>query len=210
MGLLTISLFAADAQPGKTTLKVGDTAPTLLCRPRLASRRNFPTYANRNSGIDLLSCRFYTCCTKEMTSFASDIEKFRGANAEVLPTSTDNSPTLKRRAEELKASYIMLTDFQRNVSAQYGVLIPIVDWRTGPPLSLIRMGESSTLTRGRLPSTSVAPRDRAIVSRRASSRRKARPVYGICMPHLHRCRFPGPVHQERGFSRSGSSGLMRF
>ena len=106
---------------------------------------------------------FTTRCTKEMTSFASDIEKFRGANAEVLPTSTDNSPTLKRRAEELKASYIMLSDFQRNVSAQYGVLIPIVDWRTGPPLSLIRMGESSTLTRGRLPSTSVAPRDRAIV-----------------------------------------------
>ena len=67
---------------------------------------------------------FTTGCTKEMTSFASDIEKFRGANAEVLPTSTDNSPTLKRRAEELKASYIMLSDFQRNVSAQYGVLIP--------------------------------------------------------------------------------------
>ena len=43
----------------------------------------------------------------------------------MLAISTDNQPTLTHWAtEHLKASYPLLSDFMRKVSAQYGVLMP--------------------------------------------------------------------------------------
>lgn len=38
--------------------------------------------------------------------------------------STDNQPTLNHWAGELQASYPLLSDFMRKVSASYGVLVP--------------------------------------------------------------------------------------
>ncbi len=38
--------------------------------------------------------------------------------------STDNLPTLRHWAEEQKLTYPLLSDFMRNVSAEYGVLMP--------------------------------------------------------------------------------------
>jgi peroxiredoxin len=125
LGLLAVSLFAADAQPGKTTLKVGDTAPDFTLPATNGKQVKLSDFRGQKTVVwAFFPAAFTGGCTKEMTSFASDIEKFTGANAEVLPISTDNTPTLKHWAEELKASYIMLSDFQRKVSAQYGVLIP--------------------------------------------------------------------------------------
>lgn len=40
----------------------------------------------------------------------------------MLAISTDNLPTLKHWADELKLSYPLLSDFMRKVSAAYGVL----------------------------------------------------------------------------------------
>lgn len=42
--------------------------------------------------------------------------------AQVLAISTDNLPTLRHWAEELKLDYPLLSDFMRKVSAAYGVL----------------------------------------------------------------------------------------
>ncbi len=43
-------------------------------------------------------------------------------DAQVLAVSTDNLPTLKHWAEELKVGYPLLSDFMRKVSQSYGVL----------------------------------------------------------------------------------------
>lgn len=43
-------------------------------------------------------------------------------DAQVLAISTDNLPTLRHWAEELKLEYPLLSDFMRKVSASYGVL----------------------------------------------------------------------------------------
>lgn len=125
LGLLAVSLFAADPQPGKTTLKVGDMAPDFTLPATNGKQVKLSDFRGQKTVVlAFFPAAFTGGCTKEMTSFASDITKFTGANAEVLPISTDNTPTLKHWAEELKASYVMLSDFQRKVSAQYGVLMP--------------------------------------------------------------------------------------
>ena len=122
LGLVAVSLFAAD---GKTHLKVGDMAPDFT----LPGTKGQPVKLSDFRGKKTVVLAFFPAaftggCTKEMTSFAADIDKFTGAEAEVLPISTDNAPTLRHWAEELKASYTMVSDFQRKVSEQYGVLLP--------------------------------------------------------------------------------------
>jgi peroxiredoxin len=125
LGLSAASLFAADAQPGKTQLKVGDMAPDFTLPATNGKQVKLSDFRGKKTVVlAFFPAAFTGGCTKEMTSFASDIDKFTGSDAEVLPISTDNTPTLKHWSEELKASYIMLSDFQRKVTQQYGVLIP--------------------------------------------------------------------------------------
>jgi peroxiredoxin len=66
---------------------------------------------------------FTSTCTTELCAFTEDFDQFEGAGVEVLPISVDSIPTLK----EFKAKYAMhadlLSDFKREVSRAYGVLI---------------------------------------------------------------------------------------
>ena len=66
---------------------------------------------------------FTSTCTTELCAFSEDFDQFDGAGVAVLPISVDSIPTLK----EFKARYGMhadlLSDFKREVSRAYGVLI---------------------------------------------------------------------------------------
>ncbi len=59
-----------------------------------------------------------------MQAYRDGIAKFEGTGAKVFTISTDNSPAQKYWATEvLKTSVPMLSDFMREVSAKYGVLM---------------------------------------------------------------------------------------
>ena|SRR6266478_3251804 len=59
-----------------------------------------------------------------MTAYQSGLAKFEEAGARVFAISTDNSPSQKKFAEEVKATFPFLSDFsKREVSKAYGVLI---------------------------------------------------------------------------------------
>jgi peroxiredoxin len=66
---------------------------------------------------------FTSTCTAELCSFTDDYEQFAAHNAAVLPISVDAVPTLK----EFKAKHHMktdlLSDFKRDASRAYGVLL---------------------------------------------------------------------------------------
>ena len=58
-----------------------------------------------------------------MTAYQSGLAKFEEAGAKVFAISTDNSPSQKKFAEEVKATFPFLSDFaKRDVSRSYGVL----------------------------------------------------------------------------------------
>ena len=60
-----------------------------------------------------------------MTAYQAGIAKFEGADTQVFGVSTDNTPSQKVFAEQLKLSFPLLSDFaKRQVSAAYGVLMP--------------------------------------------------------------------------------------
>ena len=66
---------------------------------------------------------FTGTCTSEVCAFSNDLGKFVDAGTVVLPVSVDSIPTLKEFKAKEKASIDMLSDFKREVSRKYGVLL---------------------------------------------------------------------------------------
>lgn len=66
---------------------------------------------------------FTSTCTAELCSFSDDFDQFAGKGVAVLPISVDSVPTLR----EYKAKYALktdlLSDFKREASRAYGVLL---------------------------------------------------------------------------------------
>ena len=66
---------------------------------------------------------FTSTCTAENCAFSEDYDQFARAGVTVLPISVDSVPTLK----EYKAKYALrqdlLSDFRRDASRAYGVLL---------------------------------------------------------------------------------------
>jgi peroxiredoxin len=76
-----------------------------------------------NALLAFFPLAFTSTCTTELCAFTEDFDQFRTSNVTVLPISVDSTPTLR----EFKAKYQMaadlLSDFKRDVSRQYGVLL---------------------------------------------------------------------------------------
>ncbi|HOK47344.1 MAG TPA: redoxin domain-containing protein [Bryobacteraceae bacterium] len=128
--LLTAALvfaLAAHAQlkPPALKLKVGDMAPDFSLRSTTGQEVRLSDFrGKRNVVLAFFPAAFTGGCTKEVNGYQAGIQKFANMDTEVFAISTDNLPTLRHWAEEQKLSYPLLSDFMRNVSAQYGVLIP--------------------------------------------------------------------------------------
>ncbi|MCI0422049.1 MAG: peroxiredoxin [Acidobacteria bacterium] len=123
---LMISLSLLAQTPGKTSLKVGDLAPDFT----LPSTAGQPVKLSDFRGKKNVVLAFYPAaftggCTKEMQAYQFNLSKFEGTDTQVFGVSTDNTPSQKRFAEDLKVSFPMLSDFAtRKVSTEYGLLIP--------------------------------------------------------------------------------------
>jgi peroxiredoxin len=60
-----------------------------------------------------------------MQGYQAGIAKFEGVETQVLGISTDNTPSQRKFAEELKLTFPLLSDFaKREVAKSYGVLVP--------------------------------------------------------------------------------------
>ena len=66
---------------------------------------------------------FTSTCTAEMCAFSEDYASFQGADTVVLPISVDSVPSLKEFNAKERMSVDLLSDFKREVSRAYGVLL---------------------------------------------------------------------------------------
>ena len=57
-----------------------------------------------------------------MKAYQADIAKFEQSNTQVLGISVDSSPANKAFAEQIGVHFPLLSDFQRKVSVEYGIL----------------------------------------------------------------------------------------
>ena len=66
---------------------------------------------------------FTSTCTTELCAFTEDFARFRDAGVELLPISVDSVPTLREFKVKERLSVDLLSDFKREVSRRYGVLL---------------------------------------------------------------------------------------
>ena len=123
---LTLPLMAQTATPPKTNLKVGDMAPDFTLPSTAGGTVKLSDFrGKKNVVLAFYPAAFTGGCTKEMQGYQFNLGQFEGADTQVFGISTDNSPSQKRFAEDLKVAFPMLSDFaKRDVSKQYGVLMP--------------------------------------------------------------------------------------
>ena len=66
---------------------------------------------------------FTSTCTTEMCDFSADFDQFNSRDVEVLPLSVDSVPTLKEFKSKHHIRVDLVSDFKRDISRAYGVLL---------------------------------------------------------------------------------------
>lgn len=65
---------------------------------------------------------FTSTCTKELCGVRDDIARYSNANAQVFGISVDSVFSLKKYKEEQHYNFPMLSDFNKDVSTEYGTI----------------------------------------------------------------------------------------
>jgi len=112
------------AVAASTTLRVGAAAPDFTLPSTAGADVTLSSFQGRRHVLlAFFPLAFTSTCTAENCAFSEDYDAFDRAGTVVLPISVDSVPTLK----EYKAKHAMrqqlLSDFKREVSRAYGVLL---------------------------------------------------------------------------------------
>jgi peroxiredoxin len=106
-----------------TVPPVGAAAPDFTLASTSGTPLTLSSLRGRNVLLAFFPLAFTSTCTAELCDMRDDWDQFAGADTVVLPISVDSTASLN----EFKAKYAMksdlLSDFKREVSRLYGVLI---------------------------------------------------------------------------------------
>lgn len=101
----------------------GSPAPDFTLASTSGEQVTLSALRGRRVLVAFFPLAFTSTCTSEMCAFTDDYDTFAGEGVTVLPVSVDSVPTLK----EFKAKHAMkvdlLSDFKREASRAYGVLL---------------------------------------------------------------------------------------
>jgi peroxiredoxin len=103
---------------------VGDRAPDFT----LPSTSGAPTSLSSYRGakhvlVAFFPLAFTSVCTAEICGFSDDFDQFADRDVEVLPISVDSAATLAEYKRKYGMRVELLSDFRREVSRAYGVLL---------------------------------------------------------------------------------------
>ncbi|HET7585960.1 MAG TPA: redoxin domain-containing protein [Gemmatimonadaceae bacterium] len=79
---------------------------------------------SKNVLLAFFPLAFTSTCTAELCDFSTDFDRFTHSGAAVLPISVDSVPTLREFRAKHGLKLDLLSDFHRDVSRAYGVLLP--------------------------------------------------------------------------------------
>jgi peroxiredoxin len=108
-----------------STANVGDKAPDFELDSTSGEKVRLSNFqGKKNVLLAFYPLDFTPVCTNENCAFTAEYDQFENAGAAVLPISVDSIPTHKEFQAKHKMSHDLLSDFLRQASKDYGVLIP--------------------------------------------------------------------------------------
>lgn len=100
-------------------LKVGDKAPAFTLFDTEKKQRSLSEFLGKKTVLAFYPGAFTGVCTKEMCTFRDAMAMMGTINAQVVGISIDSPFANKAFADHNKITYPLLSDFKREVVAQY-------------------------------------------------------------------------------------------
>ena len=102
---------------------IGSPAPDFTLPSTSGQPVTLSALKGKNVLLAFFPLAFTSTCTAELCAFSEDYSRFQDAGTVVLPISVDAVPSLKAFKAKEAMTVDLLSDFKREVSRKYGVLI---------------------------------------------------------------------------------------
>ena len=103
-------------------LKIGDEASDFSLVNTSGEKTSLSLFRNKNVVILFFPFAYSSVCTREMCTIQNDLSKYNELDAVVIGISVDSHFTLKMWAETHNLNFPLLSDFNKIVTAKYGVM----------------------------------------------------------------------------------------
>ena len=103
-------------------LKPGDKAPLFTLHASDTSEVSLSDYAGRNVVVLFFPLAFTGVCTEELCTMRDALAEYNGMDTDVVAISVDSPFTLAKFKESEGFNFPLLSDFNKDVSRQYGSL----------------------------------------------------------------------------------------
>lgn len=103
-------------------IKMGQEAPLFNLFDTEKKKVSLSEYKGKTVLLLFFPQAFTSVCTEELCSIRDDIGKYSNANSDVIAISVDSVFTLKKYKEDKQYNFVLLSDFNKEVSDLYGVL----------------------------------------------------------------------------------------
>lgn len=103
-------------------LKAGDKAPLFTLHADDTKEVSLSDYAGRNLVVLFFPLAFTGTCTAELCSMRDSLADFNKMDTDIVAISVDSPFTLAKFKESEKLNFPLLSDFNKEVSRQYGSL----------------------------------------------------------------------------------------
>lgn len=104
--------------------QAGDAAPDFVAPSTSGKEVSLSSFHGKsNVLLAFFPLAFTGTCTKELICFTEDFHQFQGKGVEILPISVDSTASLREFRNKLKMKTELLSDFKRDISRSYGVLL---------------------------------------------------------------------------------------
>jgi peroxiredoxin len=102
----------------------GDTAPDFTADSTSGQPVTLSSFQGKKRVLlAFFPLAFTSTCTTELCDFSADFDQFSSKDVEVLPISVDSVPTLKEFKAKHQMKVDLVSDFKRDISRAYGVLL---------------------------------------------------------------------------------------
>ena len=103
-------------------IKVGEKAPSFTLRNSATEEVSLSDYKEKNVVVLFFPLAFTGVCTTELCEIRDSIADYNNMDTEVVAISVDSPFTLAKFKEEQGYNFLLLSDFNKEVSRAYGSL----------------------------------------------------------------------------------------